>query len=47
MGNGRQDKLGFRGMYEAIIALADMQQELPAIHQYNALYIIRHQYTLI
>jgi hypothetical protein len=29
-------------MYEAIIRLADRQQELPRTHQYNVLYIIRH-----
>jgi hypothetical protein len=34
--------LTFRGMYEAIVPSADMQQELPPKHQYNALYIIRH-----
>jgi hypothetical protein len=34
--------LSFRRMYEAIIPPADRQQELPATHQYNALYIIRH-----
>jgi hypothetical protein len=34
--------LTFRGMYEATIPLADMQQELPPTHQYNTLYIIRH-----
>jgi hypothetical protein len=34
--------LTFRGMHEAIVTLADRQQELPPTHQYNALYIIRH-----
>jgi hypothetical protein len=35
--------LAIKGMYEAIIPLADRQQELPPTHQYNALYIIRYQ----
>jgi hypothetical protein len=34
--------LTFIGMYEAIIPLTDMQQELPPTYQYNTLYIIRH-----
>jgi hypothetical protein len=34
--------LTLRGMYEAIVPPADRQQELPPIHQYNALYIIMH-----
>jgi hypothetical protein len=34
--------LTLRGMYDAIVSLADREHELPPTHQYNALYIIRH-----
>jgi hypothetical protein len=34
--------LALRGIHEAIVPPADRQQELPPIHKYNALYIIRH-----
>jgi hypothetical protein len=34
--------LAFRGMYETIVPPVDREQELPPMHEYNALYIIRH-----